>query len=77
VRRSDGMRAEETLAHRVQRARADVAVYDAKRGERQWKEAASAEVRESVIDRRRRYYRSGRVGMRGTISHNLALAIMW
>ena len=40
VRRRHGMRAEEAFAHRVERARADVAVDDADRGERERKELA-------------------------------------
>ena len=40
VRRRDSMSAEEALPHRIQRARADVAVDDAESGQRQRQQAA-------------------------------------
>ena len=63
----DGVRAEEALAQRVQRAGADVAVDDAERGEGQGKETASSVIREWLMRDQRRSERPRRMGVRGTV----------
>jgi hypothetical protein len=56
------MRAEEALAHRVERTGADVAVHDAERGEGQGKGTASSMIREQMVIDQRRSDRFSRVG---------------